>query len=136
MNDLSKISTSHLCRAACIYLRQSTPAQVEHNRESTQRQYALASKATTLGWPSQQVVVIDEDLGVRAMALPDLLPKSLSAMSALYSASKSRGSRATMPTGIAFWISAESPTPSSAMPMASIIRRCSTTDYCLASKAP
>src|SRR6516162_9548786 len=59
MNDLSKISTSHLCRAACIYLRQSTPAQVEHNRESTQRQYALASKATTLGWPSQQVVVID-----------------------------------------------------------------------------
>ena len=64
MNDLSKISTSHLCRAACIYLRQSTPAQVEHNRESTQRQYALASKATTLGWPSQQVVVIDEDLGV------------------------------------------------------------------------
>src|SRR6202166_4935912 len=64
MNDLSKISASHLCRAACIYLRQSTPAQVEHNRESTQRQYALASKATTLGWPSQQVVVIDEDLGL------------------------------------------------------------------------
>src|SRR5437660_11542290 len=64
MNDLSKISASHLCRAACIYLRQSTPAQVEHNRESTQRQYALAAKATTLGWPSQQVVVIDEDLGV------------------------------------------------------------------------
>ena len=64
MNDLSKISASHLCRTACIYLRQSTPAQVEHNRESTQRQYALASKATTLGWPSQQVVVIDEDLGV------------------------------------------------------------------------
>jgi DNA invertase Pin-like site-specific DNA recombinase len=64
MNDLSKISASHLCRAAYIYLRQSTPAQVEHNRESTQRQYALASKATTLGWPSQQVVVIDEDLGV------------------------------------------------------------------------
>src|SRR6202795_554841 len=64
MNDLSKISASHLCRAACIYLRQSPPAQVEHNRESTKRQYALASKATTLGWPSKQVVVIDEDLGV------------------------------------------------------------------------
>jgi DNA invertase Pin-like site-specific DNA recombinase len=64
MNDLSKISASHLCRAAYIYLRQSTPAQVEHNRESTQRQYALASKASTLGWASQQVIVIDEDLGV------------------------------------------------------------------------
>src|SRR6267154_1912582 len=64
MNDLSKISASHLCRAAYVYLRQSTPAQVEHNRESTQRQYALVSKATALGWPSQQIVVIDEDLGV------------------------------------------------------------------------
>ena len=64
MNDLSKISASHLSRAAYIYLRQSTPAQVEHSRESTQRQYALASKATALGWPSQQVIVIDEDLGL------------------------------------------------------------------------
>src|ERR1700741_1185780 len=64
MNDLSKISASHLGRAAYIYLRQSTPAQVEHNRESTQRQYALASTASALGWPSQQVVVIDEDLGL------------------------------------------------------------------------
>jgi DNA invertase Pin-like site-specific DNA recombinase len=64
MNDLSKISESHLHRAAYVYLRQSTTAQVEHNRESTQRQYALVSKATTLGWSSQQVVVIDQDLGV------------------------------------------------------------------------
>jgi hypothetical protein len=33
--DLSKIRVSHLERAAFVYLRQSTPAQVEHNREST-----------------------------------------------------------------------------------------------------
>ena len=64
MNDIAKIGASHLGRAAYIYLRQSTPAQVEHNRESTQRQYALASKAATLGWPSQQVIVVDEDLGL------------------------------------------------------------------------
>src|SRR6267154_1736664 len=64
MNDLSKISASHLCRAAYVYLRQSTPAQVEHNRESTQRQYALAARATALGWPAHQIVVIDEDLGL------------------------------------------------------------------------
>ena len=64
MNDVMKIGTSHLSRAACVYLRQSTAAQVEHNRESTRRQYALVSKASTLGWPSQQVVVIDEDLGL------------------------------------------------------------------------
>jgi DNA invertase Pin-like site-specific DNA recombinase len=64
MNDVAKIGVSHLHRTAYVYLRQSSPAQVEHNRESTERQYALASKAAALGWPSQQVVVIDEDLGV------------------------------------------------------------------------
>src|SRR5262249_42940657 len=64
MNDRAKISASHLSRAAYVYLRQSTAAQVEHNRESTQRQYALAARATALGWPAQQVIVIDEDLGV------------------------------------------------------------------------
>ena len=64
MNDVAKIGVSHLRRIAYVYLRQSSPAQVEHNRESTERQYALVSKAAALGWPSQQVVVIDEDLGV------------------------------------------------------------------------
>jgi DNA invertase Pin-like site-specific DNA recombinase/predicted DNA-binding transcriptional regulator AlpA len=64
MNDLAKIGPSHLCRAAYVYLRQSTAAQVEHNRESTQRQYALAARATALGWPAHQIVVIDEDLGL------------------------------------------------------------------------
>jgi DNA invertase Pin-like site-specific DNA recombinase len=64
MNELTKIGASHLSRDAYVYLRQSTAAQVEHNRESTQRQYALAARATALGWPQQQVVIIDEDLGV------------------------------------------------------------------------
>ena len=64
MNDTTKIGASHLSRAAYVYLRQSSPAQVEHNRESTQRQYALVSKAAALGWPAQQVIVIDEDLGL------------------------------------------------------------------------
>ena len=64
MNDLTKITASHLSRAAYVYLRQSTPAQLEHNRESTERQYALVQKATALGWSSQQIIVIDEDLGI------------------------------------------------------------------------
>jgi DNA invertase Pin-like site-specific DNA recombinase len=64
MNDHTKIGASHLSRAAYVYLRQSTAAQVEHNRESTQRQYALAARAAALGWSHQQVVTIDEDLGV------------------------------------------------------------------------
>jgi len=50
----------------CLHLSAAIHARSSRaqSRESTQRQYALASKATTLGWPSQQVVVIDEDLGV------------------------------------------------------------------------
>jgi DNA invertase Pin-like site-specific DNA recombinase/predicted DNA-binding transcriptional regulator AlpA len=64
MSDLTKINTTHLSRRAYVYLRQSSPAQVEHNRESTARQYALVTKAAELGWPAQQVLVIDEDLGV------------------------------------------------------------------------
>ena len=64
MSDFTKINTTHLSRRAYVYLRQSSPAQVEHNRESTARQYALVAKAAELGWPEHQVLVIDEDLGV------------------------------------------------------------------------
>ena len=64
MTEHAKITANHLSRAAIIYLRQSSPAQVENNRESTDRQYALVNKATELGWPAERVVVIDEDLGL------------------------------------------------------------------------
>jgi len=64
MTDPSKIKPSHTQRAAYVYIRQSTPGQVEHNRESTARQYALADRACQLGWSKQQVVLIDEDLGL------------------------------------------------------------------------
>lgn len=65
MSDTAnKIGTSHLQRAAFVYIRQSSASQVEHNRESTQRQYALAQRATALGWSQQQVNVVDDDLGL------------------------------------------------------------------------
>jgi DNA invertase Pin-like site-specific DNA recombinase/uncharacterized protein YndB with AHSA1/START domain len=64
MIDLSKIRPSHTQRAAYVYIRQSTPGQVEHNRESTARQYALADRACQLGWSKEQIVIIDEDLGL------------------------------------------------------------------------
>jgi len=64
MTDPSKIQPTHTQRAAYVYIRQSTPGQVEHNRESTARQYALADRACQLGWPKDQVVIIDEDLGL------------------------------------------------------------------------
>jgi DNA invertase Pin-like site-specific DNA recombinase/uncharacterized protein YndB with AHSA1/START domain len=64
MADTTKVTAAHLQRVAVVYVRQSTPGQVEHHRESTMRQYALAERARELGWTSEQVQVIDEDLGV------------------------------------------------------------------------
>ena len=64
MNDFSKVKPSHTQRAAFVYIRQSSPSQVEYNRESTARQYALVEKACVLGWAKEQVIVIDQDLGL------------------------------------------------------------------------
>jgi DNA invertase Pin-like site-specific DNA recombinase len=64
MSDSGKITASHLSRAAVIYVRQSTLAQVERNTESTARQYDLASRAGQLGWPREAIRVVDGDLGV------------------------------------------------------------------------
>ncbi len=59
----SKIRTTHLERRAVVYLRQSTPNQTELHRESTERQYALAERALSLGWDKSQISVFDSDLG-------------------------------------------------------------------------
>ena len=59
----NKISSTHLSRCAYVYLRQSTTYQVEYNRESTQRQYALADRAKSLGWEISQIEILDGDLG-------------------------------------------------------------------------
>ena len=64
MIDNSKVKSKHTRRAAVVYIRQSHPSQVENNRESTARQYALVEKAIALGWAKNQVITIDEDLGV------------------------------------------------------------------------
>ena len=71
MSDRSKITSSHLGRRAFVYLRQSSMAQVEHNRESTHRQYQLVDWVVELGWKRELVAVIDEDLGVSAAGLRD-----------------------------------------------------------------
>lgn len=60
----SKIQREHTERPAYIYLRQSTMAQVRHNRESTERQYALRDKALELGWTSAKIRILDGDLGL------------------------------------------------------------------------
>jgi len=61
---MSKISPDHLARGAYVYVRQSTADQLRNNHESRRRQYALADRARALGW--EEVVVIDDDLGVSA----------------------------------------------------------------------
>ena len=59
-----KIRPEHRGRLAIVYVRQSTVHQVQHHRESTQLQYGLVEHARRLGWPQEQVLVIDEDLGI------------------------------------------------------------------------
>lgn len=61
---MSLIQHTHLSRLAVIYIRQSSPIQVEQNLESQRRQYQLADRAEHLGWPSQQRLIIDDDLGL------------------------------------------------------------------------
>lgn len=61
---VTKIQTFHLQKIAYVYLRQSTMKQVMHNQESTERQYALSSRAEILGWPREKIIVLDEDLGM------------------------------------------------------------------------
>jgi DNA invertase Pin-like site-specific DNA recombinase len=63
MNLSSKIADRHLSKQACIYIRQSTLAQVRLNQESTDRQYNLVDKALSLGWNQQQIRILDRDLG-------------------------------------------------------------------------
>jgi DNA invertase Pin-like site-specific DNA recombinase len=56
-----KIKPHHLSRKAVLYIRQSSPHQVTHNKESRALQYAMRNRLQTLGF--QEIEVIDEDLG-------------------------------------------------------------------------
>ena len=64
MNDLSEPTPDQLRRTAVIYVRQSSPGQVVRNIESQERQYELTERAASLGWHREQIIVIDEDLGL------------------------------------------------------------------------
>ena len=65
MSEAAKVSESHRSRAAVIYVRQSTLAQVERNTESRARQLDLVARAGELGWPAGAIRVV-EDQGVSA----------------------------------------------------------------------
>jgi hypothetical protein len=107
MSDPTKVKLTHTHRAAVIYVRQSSTAQVEHNRESTERQYALVHRAIDLGWHRDQVMIIDDDLGVsgsgitKRPASPGWLPTSPWPKLASSSASRCPAWPAITPTGTA-----------------------------------
>jgi len=63
--DISqKVQAEHLKRKAYLYVRQSTLKQVLENRESTLRQYDLKQRAVALGWPQDDIIVVDADQAV------------------------------------------------------------------------
>lgn len=65
----NKIHPHHLERLAIIYVRQSSARQVRENIESTQLQYGLVEQAKALGWSEEQIIVIDDDLGLSGQSL-------------------------------------------------------------------
>jgi DNA invertase Pin-like site-specific DNA recombinase len=64
---IDKITPRHLSREAAVYLRVSTPKQVEYNQESLRYQMSLTGRAIQLGWPVERIQVITTDLGVSAV---------------------------------------------------------------------
>jgi len=70
---VQQITTHHLTRLACLYVRQSTLQQVLENTESTSRQYALRERARALGRADERIVVIDQDLGHSGASTVDRL---------------------------------------------------------------
>jgi DNA invertase Pin-like site-specific DNA recombinase len=58
-----RVAPRHRDRLAIVYIRQSTPQQVERHQESTRLQYALVERAYQFGWARDAIVVVDDDLG-------------------------------------------------------------------------
>ena len=59
-----RITTEQLSCVAFVYVRQSTPWQVQQHRESTRRQFGRVQRAQELGWPEDRIETIDGDLGM------------------------------------------------------------------------
>jgi hypothetical protein len=58
-----KVKPRHLALGVLIYVRQSSPTQVQRYPESAKRQYGLAERARQLGWLDEQITVLDGDPG-------------------------------------------------------------------------
>jgi DNA invertase Pin-like site-specific DNA recombinase len=69
MNE--RITPRHLERKAILYVRQSTPQQLQHNEESRRLQYAMQARLRELGW--REIEVVDGDLGRSAAGTSERL---------------------------------------------------------------
>src|SRR3954466_3051486 len=67
MNGADLLPASVLKRKAVVYVRQSTPAQVQFNLESQRQQYELVEVARRRGFDA--VEIIDDDLGKSASGM-------------------------------------------------------------------
>jgi DNA invertase Pin-like site-specific DNA recombinase len=69
MSRCELVRPTHLERQAIVYVRQSSPHQVNRHHESQALQYALRQRAVELGWRESDVRVIDCDLGHSAASV-------------------------------------------------------------------
>jgi len=63
-----EIKATYLARKAIVYLRQSTPEQVQNNQGSTAAQLGQRRYAEEWGWPADAIEIIDTDLGLSGTA--------------------------------------------------------------------
>jgi DNA invertase Pin-like site-specific DNA recombinase len=71
MTNHPKIQPPHLERLAYVYIRQSSPHQVEQPLESQDLQDQLSQQAQRWGWAAEQIVIVDDDLGKSAITTTD-----------------------------------------------------------------
>jgi DNA invertase Pin-like site-specific DNA recombinase len=64
------VTPQHRQKKALISIRQSTPHQPISNQESLRLQYALHERAQSLGWSTEEVEIIDADLGLTGASAP------------------------------------------------------------------
>jgi hypothetical protein len=119
-----KIGPQHRARKAMLYVRQSSPYQVLHNRESQALQYAMRDRLAQLGW--SEIEVVDEDLGRSAASGA---PRASSAWSRKSASARSaprwrfRASRATAATGSSWSRCAACSTPCSSTRIRAAVRQ-------------
>ena len=104
MSTTELITPTHLARKAIIYIRQSTPQQVLTNQESTRLQYALKQRALNLGWRSDDIEIIDSDLGLRGASAAQRKGFQELVAKASFSPLTSPACRVIAPIGIRCWM--------------------------------